>query len=552
MTEKRQEAGRKSISSLAEEVVERIGRPLDEWAVAAALESGGMRDADAVQDFDKEDIFDLAEDIYARCQAREWEPVEDKGPKEPVLGQKLGRFLKFYLHGLFFALPMAGQIFGVLFLGYSLWASLEFTEREGTVVAFGTILSLVVTGGFVQAIGYKGLFYVEQESYVLAKEVCLRFIRTGTLTVIEVGLALCLANLVSPFFSRSMLAIALMYYLLLSELWLCLAVLYMLKERVATLMLTLLGTIVVYLAMSFAPWGIYASHAIALIVSDILVLAWGYGVLSRRARGVSKELKLARLPRDPILTYSVAPYFVYGALYFAFLFVDRVTGWSAGDMPPPYVFWFRTPYEWGLDFALLSLVLTIAVLEYTINEFSSLIIPVQKRFRALHIPEHNAYFRRFYHRQLVLLLVVALVSALGAYWVAAELGDRLPFALTVSRGDDAQTKTAKDSDTTAGNVFDDRIIAFVFAGGVVGYGLLVWGLLSAMLFFSLSRPGFVLKAIGLALAVNLTTGLVLSRVVSYEYSVIGLAAGSLVFGAMTSWYAVRVLNRLDYYYYSAY
>ena len=533
---------------LVDGVMEKIGRPLDKWAVAAVLESIGMRDADAVQEFGKRDIFDLSEEIYARCQAREWEPAEEKGTEELALRERGGRFFKFYVQGLFFALPMAGQIFAVLFLGTSLWASLQFSEREGTVVAVGTILSLVVTGGFVQAIGRKGLFYLEQESYILAKDICLRYIKTGTLVVIEVGLALYLVNLMSPFFSRSMLAIVLMYYLLLSELWLSLAVLYMLKERAATLLLTLLGALIVYLATTFTPWGIFVAHGIGLTITDMLVFAWGYRVLSHRARGVSAELRLARLPRNSIQIYSVAPYFLYGVLYFGYLLLDRMVGWSAGKIPPPYIIWFRTPYEWGLDVALLFLVVTIAVLEYTINEFSSLIIPVQQRFSAFRIPQHNGFFKRFYLRQLILLLAVALISALGAYWVAAEFGDRPPIVFSVSPGNDVQMETEK----AVLGVFDDPIIAFVFTWGVVGYSLLVWGLLSAMLFFSLSRPGFVLRAIALALVINLVIGFALSRAISYEYSIIGLAAGSLTFGALSTWYAFRVFHHLDYYYYSAY
>jgi len=500
MPEKGLEKGRKSIAPLTDEVVDKIGRPLDKWAVAAALESIGMRDADAVQEFGREDIFNLAEDIYARCQAKEWEPAEEKKPKELTLKEKLRRFFKLYIQGLFFALPMAGQIFAVLFLGYSLWASLQFSEREGTVVAVGTILSLVVTGGFVQAIGRKGLFYLEQESYVLTKEVCLHLIRTGTLVVIEVGLILYLVNLIWPFFSHTMLAIVLMYYLLLSELWLSLAVLYTLKERIATLLLTLLGALIVYLAMKFTPWGIFAAHGIGLTIADVSVFAWGYRALSCRARGVSAELKLARLPRTSILTYSVAPYFLYGTLYFGYLFVDRLVGWSTGEFPPPYVIWFRTPYEWGLDFALLSLVLTIASLEYTVNEFTSLIIP--KRFSAHQIPQHNGFFKRFYFRQLILLLAVALISALGTRWMAAALGNRPPIIFPTSPGDDA----AKDSPAATAGVFDDPVITFTFAWGVVGYSLLAWGLLNAIFLFSLSRPNFVIRAIVLALIVNLVAG----------------------------------------------
>ena len=47
-------------------------------------------------------------------------------------------------------------------------------------------------------------------------------------------------------------------------------------------------------------------------------------------------------------------------------------------------------------------------------------------------------------------------------------------------------------------------------------------------------------------------GFVLSRVVSYELAVVGLTVGAFVFMLLSSLYARRAFNRLDYYYYSAY
>ncbi|HDN78874.1 MAG: hypothetical protein DRI61_16595 [Chloroflexi bacterium] len=530
MAEGKGEDRHKAIASLADEVIDKIGKPLDKWAVAAALESIGMRDADAIRDFDKLDLFALAEDVFAHCMAREWEPRIVEKLEELTWRERLKRFLRFYVHGLLFALPMAGQIFAVLLLGYSLWASLRFTEREGTVVAFGTILSFFVTGGFVQAIGRRGYFYLEQGNYILAREICLRLIKVGTLMVIVAGLLTFSLSLVTPFFSHSMLPVALVYYFLLSELWLCLAVLYVLKERVAILVLTVTGAVIVYLLSKFTPLVIFFAHWIGLAVTDILVFAWGYRMLDQKVKSAGKRPGIAHLPRPSILIYSTAPYFIYGILYFAFLFADRLVAWSVGPKPPFYLIWFKTPYEWGLDWALISLILSTAVLEYTINEFAKLIIPVQKLFDAFHIAEHNRFFRLFHRRQVNLLLVTAVISAVIAYLMALFLPRFFGMR----------------------NILEEPVIWFVFFGGVIGYNLLAWGLMNGVFLFSLSRPGFVLKAISAAIVLGVATGFLLSRVRSYEWSVVGLVVGSLVFGVLTTWYAFRLLDRLDYYYYSAY
>jgi hypothetical protein len=70
--------------------------------------------------------------------------------------------------------------------------------------------------------------------------------------------------------------------------------------------------------------------------------------------------------------------------------------------------------------------------------------------------------------------------------------------------------------------------------------------------FSLARPRLVLRAALPALLVSAGVGIALSRIYDYWYSAAGLAAGALVFALISAWYAIRVLSRIDYYYYAAY
>ena len=62
---------------LVDLVVERIGVPVDVYAVAATLESEGIRDLDARERFGSADVFDLAEDVYGAALQKVVEtPVE--------------------------------------------------------------------------------------------------------------------------------------------------------------------------------------------------------------------------------------------------------------------------------------------------------------------------------------------------------------------------------------------------------------------------------------------------------------------------------------------
>ncbi len=514
-------------------ILDTCGVPVDTRAVAATLESRGLRPLDAQTDYNKKDLFELAEELYARLRQRV--KGEKAGPREvkklnPI--RRVWRFIKMYAKGSLFAMPMTAQIIVLFLLSSSLWAWLFFSERQATVIAIGTIASYIVTGGFTQIVSRRGMFYWKQDSYLLAKRICYRFFITGLILVLVVAVLWYIFNLIVPFFEQDMIIVCLMYFVLLSCLWLNASILYTLESWLAILVATVVGGLLVWVVMTFTPWGIYIAHLFGMLTANLLAFGWGYFVLARKSKDVAGVQKLAQLPRDSITAYVVIPYFVYGVFYFGFLFLDRLIGWSAsyGGWKSPYIIWFRTPYEVGIDLALISLILTIAMLEYTIYEFASTIIPTQERFDAmLDIPEHNRSFKAFYLRQLILLLLVSVVSIFFTYMVVSWLRT-LPWA----------------------SMGDDRVTPFVFRWGMIGYAFLAWGLLNAVFFLSLSRPGFILRALGLACVVNVIVGYFLSRVISYEYSVIGLVVGGFVFGAVSTWYLLRVMNSLDYYYYSAY
>jgi len=81
---------------------------------------------------------------------------------------------------------------------------------------------------------------------------------------------------------------------------------------------------------------------------------------------------------------------------------------------------------------------------------------------------------------------------------------------------------------------------------------MVVGLFNGVFFFSLSRPVPVLRAIVPASVVCAVVGYVLSRTVSYQYSAIGMAIGSLAFAVLSIRNGLHTMGDLDYFYYSAY
>lgn len=97
---------------------------------------------------------------------------------------------------------------------------------------------------------------------------------------------------------------------------------------------------------------------------------------------------------------------------------------------------------------------------------------------------------------------------------------------------------------------DDVTIFVGFAGGI-GYFFLAWGMLNTLYLFTLSQPSIPLKALVFACIINLLFGFFLSRFVSYEYSVIGMILGAIIFCILTLKHCIKFFKNLDYYYYAA-
>ena len=83
---------------LAQQVVDLIGVPKDEWEIAAQLEVMGLRDSDARAEHGARDLFDLARRIYSwvldgrlRTEIEPEDPIQPwpgPGPVDPDLGTK--------------------------------------------------------------------------------------------------------------------------------------------------------------------------------------------------------------------------------------------------------------------------------------------------------------------------------------------------------------------------------------------------------------------------------------------------------------------------------
>lgn len=523
-----------SLEDLAAQVTARIGMPLDHWAVAATLESLGVRDVDALDRYGHASIFSLSEELYGRIM--DAPPQVARAVQQGMVEtrkERAVRVLKHLVEGSFFAMPMVGQIVCILLTRYSLWASLDFTELQATLIGLGTVASFAVTGGVVMSLGRQGTVYRGMKAYTLLRRVCVQLVAVGMLMALASLALAAVINLIAPFLRVSHFVVASMYYLCLCGMWLSLGLLYMLGKHMWSTGVTLGFGVVVALQVRWL--GVGVENAQLFSIGCATVVAFVVAGRTMRAMQADEDPKYAAAPTPPpdVAAGILAPFAVYGLGYFGFLFLDRVLAWTAPGRPLPMPVWFHTPYELGMDWALISLLFPMAYLEHIVHEFGPRIMREQDRFRYDEVGAHRRSMMRFGLLSLTVVVGLSVLSVVGTYYAVQAL-------------------RAFEEVQEIRDFFASDITQWVFWIAAVGYQLLTWALMVGLLYFTLARQETVVRAMWVCLIIGLVVGFSASRILGPEWAVLGFAVGAFYFAISMGIAGFRLSRRIDYFYYSAY
>lgn len=520
---------RDAAHDLGQQVIDRIGIPKDEWEIAAQLEVMGLRDTDARSDYGARDLFDLALRIYADYQNGRYRwSVEGEDPEElaPVT-----RFVKNYFAGLTFSLPMALQAVTMLVWGYGVWGAIEMDLRTGSAIALGFIGSYIVTGGFVQTIVRRGLFYLYQEEPDLARWTALRSWSMSARVVLALLVPALALNALFSLLPWPIVWTAAAYYAALSILWLNWALLYLVRKTYLFLLTTAVALAVVLVAAKVFHATPIAANAIGLLVADTL----SFGLALWNLNRVSARRPVVNPPRLTVLVYSTSRFFLYGLLYNTFLFADRIIAWTSAtgrEDFPPYGFWLNVRYELGMDLALIVVMLLSGIVEHATRRFSEGLVPGEKRVKSVDSARFLDAARGAHRRRFITLAGSSLVAATVAVLVTLVLR-RMP-SLPIHQA--LLTSTATN----------------VFLVAAISYVIFMFALQNILLLLTLSRVELVVRAVGIALAANVAVGFVCSRAIHYSAAVFGLLTGAIALAFLTSRAMRAVLGELDYHYYAAF
>jgi hypothetical protein len=483
--------------------------PLDTKDLTTRLETEGVTDEVARTGYGYATTWDMAEDWMPRLIAI--------APPAQIAELKAGSW-RDYATGISFALPLLASILALAVFHVSLWGG-ELSGDDATAVGLGTLLSFLLTGGWIQVMTRRGLFFLGTKQFRRAEQSTWHWMRTGT-GALAVSVSVLLltsaywewlpleASLTSASFAAG-----------LGFLWLATGTLHIHERGLMVVWVTLGGIALVSLLHQGLQMPLLVSQLTGIVVSALASLA------------IASRLFRQQLERSPVVAfppsflrdaYGLWPYFCYGILYYVLLFSDRFLAWTAATYATPLLVEFRGGYESALNVGLLAFVFQVGWVHYAVAAFYRQISLAETRHSIDSLPAFRDSMRQY-------------------YWT------RLGWFAPISIGVAALSFGA----AFAGGYLSGGAALVVALGSLIGFPFLVIGLWNVSLLFGLNCAPKTVAAAALGAAVNIAAGYIASRVGPYHFAVVGFAMGSIVFAAVSGAYCLRALRRLDYFHFAA-
>lgn len=482
--------------------ISRLAPPLDAQDVLIRLESEGVSNA-AARRKGYADLWAMAQAQYREGKFETRNPPDSKKPRSA---------LKDYFLGIAFALPMAVSGLAMLFLQYSLWGG-NLPTDVGAAVAVGTVASFVVSGGFVQAMARRGMFFMGTKEPLVCFESTLDWLGMGALALAFTGCIVLSLNWYFAWLTPEVALMATAFLLGLGVFWLATGVLYMLDRNIEVLVAVLLGLGVVTALHRFLGIQVVLAQIVGVVVAAGVAVLSGIRLLAKPVATGQNPMRSEPFGRTVVYA---GPYFLYGALLYAFLFADRIVAWTA--QAGAYRLMFRSDYETAVNVALFAFVMQVGWVRVSGAQYRDSLQKLLTAFPANKIEAFNGAMRQFYWKRMGHFAAIAIVSTAAAYAGSKWFG-----------------------------VIKTPTILLVAILALAACPLLVWSLWNVNLLFALSRPWTVLGALGSACLANLLIGYLFSRIGGYQFSAAGFALGAAVLAVLTTRSTLRTLDHCAYY-----
>jgi hypothetical protein len=484
--------------------------------LAAQIESFGYTDR-AAQEAGFPNIFAYAEHLFSCFQA-DPRPAERivRSPNRTALWAEIKCAMRKFSLSLAYAVPWMA----LLTLEYLRPDALRVSPELGGALSLSLIASLTTSGGFIQMISRSGNFYYGLKEPVLARQTCMSLLNLGLTCSLLLAVLGMMLGFYFRLFTGNYLVLAAINYVALSVLWMFCALLSVQGRGWCIPLVFLLSALVSGLLRIFAHSGATILLMLWPLVAVLAALGFALAGFHRAEKGHAGAGGSVR-PRLGVLAISLVPFYLYGTVYFSFLFADRLAAGSAIPWVSGLSFGIDPAYKRGMDLVLLAFLVTAALAEYLGDSFLRFWHQLAAELPQTAGEQLIVRLRRRHWTTMLVIFTVFVMTSLGAWLAFSRSG-------------------------TLGS--SPRLLQTAVLGGL-GYLLLNMALLDTIILASVNASSLALGAVTLGLVVNVLTGYELSHLWGVQYAAGGLLAGS----AVVLWKchaAVRQILRSPDYHYS--
>ncbi|HZO54992.1 MAG TPA: hypothetical protein VFB63_19955 [Bryobacteraceae bacterium] len=483
--------------------------PLDTRDLATRLETDGVTDDVAASDFGYTTTWDMAEAWLPRLLALQ--PVERAREKRHASWRD-------YATGISFALPLLCSIVVFTLFHVALWGG-DLSSEEAAAVGLGTVVSFLLTGGWVQAMTRRGHFFMGTKQFRRAEQSTWHWMRLSSSVL---GVSVLMLFLMSSYWGWLPVRLGLTaaaFSAALGFLWLATGTLHIHERGVMVVWVTLGGIALVGILHQAFGLPLLPSQLLAIVISALASLAIASHFFTQQLEKSPGVPFQSSLLRD---IYNLWPYFTYGILYYILLFSDRLMAWTAGTYASALLIEFRGGYESALNIGLLAFVFQVGWVHYAVAGFYRKIAEAESHYDIDAVAEFRDSMRRYYWIRLAWFTPIPLAAGALSFGIAYLAG--------YLKGDTA------------------TMIALWSLGG---FPFLVVGLWNVSLLFGLNNASKATAAAAMAGVVNICTGYIASRIGGYPYAVVGFTVGSIAFALLSGVFSLRALRRLDYFHFNS-
>jgi hypothetical protein len=509
-----------ALQNLIDSIYTNYPNVCDPWEIVAILEVLGYNDKTIESEFGCPDAFVLGQFIYAQRDRFIFADVDIKNTKTSLkITDEIDIFITQFSHSFIYTVPF------IILLILNYWpidTKIDFLPPElNSLFGFVTMASLITSSGFVQMISRRGLFYIGLQDPVQANRICTSILSMGVFTTILLSSFGVIFGFYQGIAADRYIIVAGIYYLILSTIWMLFAIVG-LQYRFAAPIILIGITCCFFVFRVFIKLSAIESQlaTIAIAFISLVILSTSNRV---KYRAIYPRFgKLVALPSLSALIYLLVPYFLYGIVYFGFIFADRLVANITTVGHFILIAGHNLDYQDSMDLALLNLLLSVPLVEYlsyksivywydlakymTLAEVDSLPWRIQKKY-------WSSIGRILLYFGLLMSITIVLLSILHRSQAANIL-----------------TITA-----------------------CLGYLLFAIGLFNTVLLLSLDRLHDVLGVLATAMSMDFIIGYLLGSLFGVYFAVIGLVIGATFFAIASSQKILKAIDRAEYcYFYSGY